>query len=144
MVPGGRDRYNARPGTSRESTALHKNEFPTFEDADVKVVVSESRQYQLHESALRNNSSTLRELLTDEDTPAFPSSVANKDNVFRRKLVLVPNPKLDDSPDDIDYIFGVFPPDSREDALPDISTSIASGQDTVQIATPLLNVSPLL
>lgn len=67
--------------------------FPEFKDADVHIVISGSRQYQLHSSILKNGSPTMRALL-DDTKVAKLSSKAIKDGIhIRFRLQLVPDEK---------------------------------------------------
>lgn len=65
--------------TDTMSDAL-ENEFPRFNDGDVLVVLSQSRQYQLHSRTLRLHSAFFRRLLTEERATKL-SSKARKEGV---------------------------------------------------------------
>lgn len=62
------------PPLRRSQPSGHK--FPTFPDGDVKIIITGSRQYQLHKSILKNSSPLFQELLSDENTATLSSARA--------------------------------------------------------------------
>lgn len=72
---------------------LDESKFPTFRDGDVKVVISGSRQYQLHKSILKNSSPLFRDLLSDENTAILTKKAKKKGGVVTNMIRAVVNEK---------------------------------------------------
>lgn len=72
-------------GASQPSTT----EFPVYSDADVRIIISGSRQYQLHSSILKNGSPTMRALLKDEIAAKLSSKAIKRGVTARFRLQLV-------------------------------------------------------
>jgi hypothetical protein len=86
--------------------------FPQFADGDVRVLLTSSRQYQLHSSVLRNASPLLRELLAKKNAAQLSNKAIRANIAVRHRLVLVENPDREDDAHDIAYIFRQVPLDT--------------------------------
>lgn len=71
------------------------DEFPEFEGADVRIVLTTGRQYQLHASVLRAHSPLMRDLLRPENATTLSSRAVKAGATTRWKLVLVSSPDED-------------------------------------------------
>lgn len=81
------------------------NEFPKFEGADVKIIVSASRQYELHSSVLTNASPLMKEfLLTDENAARLSSKAIKKHVTTKWRLELIKNPGRNEDGSYVDYV----------------------------------------
>lgn len=69
--------------------------FPLFKDGDVKIVITGSRQYQLHSNILRASSRTMLRLLDEQYTAKLTSKAIKKGVVVRNRLEAVNNPDLE-------------------------------------------------
>lgn len=57
---------------------LNEFRFPTFGNGDARIIISGSRQYQLHKSILKNSSTLFHELLSDENTAQLSKRAQKK------------------------------------------------------------------
>lgn len=60
--------------------------FPHFHDGDVKIIITGSRQYQLHSTILKGASSLFRKLLSEENTATLSSKAKKKGVVITNVL----------------------------------------------------------
>ena len=70
---------------------MKPHNFPYFNDGDVKIIITGSRQYQLHSSILKIGSPVLSRLLDDHFTAKLNKAAIKKGVVVRNKLVAVKN-----------------------------------------------------
>ncbi|SMQ49419.1 unnamed protein product [Zymoseptoria tritici ST99CH_3D7] len=103
------------------------NQFPTYSDGDVKVIISSGRHYQLHSNFLRNSSPVLRKLLRDENA-ADLSSKAIKKNAVRFQLTLTPNKRRRDNAD-IKHVFALTELDRNGRAIGGSTASIVESEN---------------
>ena len=62
--------------------------FPEFDDADVHIIITGSRQYKLHSSILKSVSSTLCEILTDDRAAKLNKGAIKRGVTVRYRLLL--------------------------------------------------------
>lgn len=67
-------------------SGLGESKFPKFHDGDTKIVITGSRQYQLHSSILRNSSPLFRELLSEKNTAKLSNKAKKKGAVITNML----------------------------------------------------------
>lgn len=67
------------------------NNFPDFQDGDVRVIISGSRQYQLHSAILKSNSPVFAELLDDENAARLSSKAIKRGVRTRFRIIMVEN-----------------------------------------------------
>ncbi|KAK4912379.1 hypothetical protein LTR49_019197 [Elasticomyces elasticus] len=79
-------------------------EFPKFKGADVKIIISGSRQYELHSSVLKNASSRMEELLPDDDAARLNHKAIKKGITVKYRLDLAKNPLTDEDGIQVAYI----------------------------------------
>lgn len=75
---------------------LDESKFPTFRDGDVKIIISGSRQYQLHKSILKSGSPLFCNLLSDENTISLSNKAKKKGVVVTNMICAV----IDGNPED--------------------------------------------
>ena len=74
------------------------NYWPQFSDGDVLIIISGSRQYQLHSTMLKyaSKNNLMKELLSDQNAARLTSKAIKRGAVIRYRLVGVPhNPGAD-------------------------------------------------
>ncbi|KAK0785465.1 hypothetical protein LTR59_011032 [Friedmanniomyces endolithicus] len=84
--------------------ALPNTDFPHFRDADVKIVISSARQYELHNSVLSNASPRIDELLDEEGAADLTHSALKRGRTIKYRLDLAPNPDYKDDDKVVKYI----------------------------------------
>jgi hypothetical protein len=70
-------------------------QFPQFEDGDVHIIISGSRQYTLHSQVLRNHSTFFARNLTDEYGPPLTNRARKKGVIIQYRFRLINNPESD-------------------------------------------------
>ncbi|KAK5110596.1 hypothetical protein LTR85_000973 [Meristemomyces frigidus] len=95
------------------------SEFPQFKDADVRIVISGSRQYQLHSSILKSISPTMKELLADQWAAKLNSKAIKRGVTGKCRLLMVEN---EEEADKISHLLEPVPID--EDGKPMVNNTI--------------------
>ncbi|TKA79738.1 hypothetical protein B0A55_04369 [Friedmanniomyces simplex] len=99
----GRPLYELTWGTLRGPGP--NKEFPKFKGADVKIIVSGSRQYELHSSVLKNASPRMEQyLLPDENAAKLNSKTIKKGVITKYRLDLIRNPDYTDGGKVVEYV----------------------------------------
>lgn len=87
--------------------------FPRFADGDVKIVITGSRQYQLHSGVLKNASPVMRDLLATERAADLSRRAVQKGAVIRHRLVLVSNDDAQDEDQEAEFVLEQVPLDDK-------------------------------
>lgn len=76
-------------------------QFPHFDNGDVKIIITGSRQYHLHSATLKDVSPVLKEMLDKTDGAPLSKAAIKKGVTERWRLVATvnPNPGTDNSPE---------------------------------------------
>lgn len=83
--------YNRQPAPPTE------NDFPTFTDGDVFIIITGARRYKLHSSVLRRGSAVFADLLAEGAAVKLASAAVKKGVTTKYRLQLVANPAHDPS-----------------------------------------------
>lgn len=129
----GRPIYEQQWGALR--CAGNNTEFPKFKGADVKIIVSGSRQYELHSSVLRNASPLMKEkLLRDEYAAKLNSKAVKKGITIKYRLDLVKNPECNENGSEVDHILKAVPLD--EEGKASVSNPVALDLENGRAVNP--------
>lgn len=90
-MPPRREVYGMEPKPTFGPSKLDESKFPTFRDGDVLIIITGSRQYQLHKSILANCSPLFKKILSDEYTAVLPKKALKKGAVTTNMVFGVPN-----------------------------------------------------
>ncbi|KAI7340838.1 hypothetical protein KC315_g469 [Hortaea werneckii] len=69
--------------------------FPHFEDGDVHIIITGSRQYHLHSAVLRSNSPVLARLLNEENAARLSNKAIRRGATVRFRIVMTDNTTRD-------------------------------------------------
>ncbi|GIZ45432.1 hypothetical protein CKM354_000859900 [Cercospora kikuchii] len=98
--------------------------FPQFADGDVRISLSGSRQYQLHSGVLKNSSSVMRELLSEDYAAQLNNAAHRRGVLIRHKLVLAENPYIDEEDQNLTYVLQAVPLDPNGRPVPGAPTGL--------------------
>ncbi|KAK4540105.1 hypothetical protein LTR36_009770 [Oleoguttula mirabilis] len=107
--------------------------FPQFGDGDVRVVISGSRQYQLHSSVLKSISPTLRELLADQWGAKLNSKAIKRGITVRFRLLMVDNQEETGT---ITHVLEPIPVD--EDGKPAVANAMSLDLENGRVVDPII------
>lgn len=66
-------------------------DFPYFEDGDVHIIITGSRQYQLHSAVLRSNSPVLARLLNEDNAARLSSKAIKRGATVKFRIIMTDN-----------------------------------------------------
>ncbi|KAF2213959.1 hypothetical protein CERZMDRAFT_12857, partial [Cercospora zeae-maydis SCOH1-5] len=98
--------------------------FPQFADGDVRISLSGSRQYQLHSGVLKNSSSVMRELLSEEFAAQLNNAAHRRGVLIRHKLVLAENPYIEEEDQNLTHVLHAVPLDANGRPEPGAPTGL--------------------
>lgn len=113
--------------------------FPTFQDGDVKIIISGSRQYMLHSSILKSVSPRLQDMLKDEHAANLSSKAIKRGVTARYRLVAIKNNRENCDDEDVEYF--LEPVTLNEDGKPQTGRSVALDLENGLIAPRSFRVS---
>ena len=134
-----RQHYEMQYGKGFDPKKGSKSEFPNFHDADVKIIISGSRQYTLHSNILKEISPVMRELLADEYAAKLTSKAIKKGVTVRNRLVAVKNPQS--NPDHAEIEIVLEPVILDSDGKPTNSEGIGLDLENGLVVPPVYIVS---
>lgn len=113
-----------RPTTAMDQPDPTGQSFPQFADGDVRISLSGSRQYQLHSGVLKNSSSVMRELLSEDYAAQLNNAAHRRGVLIRHKLVLAENPYIDEEDQNLTYVLQAVPLDPNGRPVPGAPTGL--------------------
>lgn len=72
--------------------------FPHFEDGDVHIIITGSRQYQLHSAVLRSNSPVLARLLNEDNAARLSNRAIRRGVTVRFRIIMTDRTARDGGP----------------------------------------------
>ncbi|KAI5361874.1 hypothetical protein Slin15195_G055250 [Septoria linicola] len=112
--------------------------FPDFADGDVRIALSGSRQYQLHSGVLKNSSSVMQELLSEQYAAQLNHAAHKRGVLIRHKLVLVHNDDADEGDSNLAFVFEPVPLDAHGRPAPGAPSGIGLELENGRRISPAL------